>query len=101
MRATLPAALLARPQPYRGGVFEDQGDYAQSWGMRPRGADRGDGPGARRSYGPRCTRVLPPLRIPYNGLTVTTNALVRPGTTYAPNPDRSRRRGLGQAQHPL
>src|ERR687897_3374901 len=42
----LPAALLARSQPHRGGLRQAQGAAAQSRGAYPRGARRGDRPSA-------------------------------------------------------
>src|SRR5215212_150043 len=76
MRASVPAALLAGPQPHRGGVLEGEGDLEEGPSPNPRNAHRNHGPGAGGG-GPFGRPRL--LRTPWvprcYGSTVLTNAL--------------------------
>src|SRR5829696_9406661 len=76
LRAHVPASLLPRSQSHRRSVREAQVAVAQGWGTYPRGAHRGDGPSPRRGDSERCSRLLRAPRLPREGLSAMTDALV-------------------------
>jgi len=62
-RLPLPACLFARPQPDRTLLVEAQVPAASQGRTNPRCARHRARPGARHRHGPRCPRLVPPLRL--------------------------------------
>ena len=75
LRASLPTALLAGPQPHRGGILEGEGVVAAGKSTIPRGLDRGDGQGVGCGDYEGHSRVLQALRLSTSGPTSMTAAL--------------------------
>src|SRR5215203_5049123 len=76
LRAHVSATLFARSQSHRGSVRQAQGAAAESRGTYPRGAHRGDGPSSRGGDGERCSRLLQAPRLPREGPSAMTDAIV-------------------------
>ncbi len=72
----LPAPLLARLQPDRGGIREGQDAAGQGQGPHPRGIGGGARRGPRLGHGPRRPRLLKAaLRLPPSGSTTMTDTV--------------------------
>src|SRR5215213_5200444 len=75
LRADVPAALLARPQPHRRSLRQAQSAAAQSRGAHTRGVARGDGPSAGGDYGTGRLWLLRTPWLPRCGPTAMTDTL--------------------------